>query len=63
MNNNTYIARVVKYMRKTYRNKLVAMGLLIPGVLAEMITNDGTALIFLMVFAIPMFFTNKNCIQ
>lgn len=43
-------------------NKVVAILLLLIGVMSVILTLDATALIFFMIFAIPLFFEKKDMI-
>lgn len=50
----------VNYICKTWRNKLGAMFLIATGLLGVVVVKDATALMFMMCFAIPMFFSRRN---
>ena len=52
-----------KYIRKTYKNKLVAMILLAAGVLSMFLVSDATFLVFTMIMGLPLFFSRKNYIS
>lgn len=52
-----------EYMRETYKNKLTAIGLLACGSLPMLVDKDATVFVFMMVFAIPLFFEKHNCIR
>lgn len=54
--------RFIRYLRRTYRNKIVALVLILLGVLSTMVDGDATALVFMSLIAVPVFFMNKNCI-
>lgn len=45
---------------KTIKNKLVALGLIVCGVLATAIDGDATVLIIISMFAIPLLFARRN---
>lgn len=49
-------------MRRTYKNKIVAIALLTIGWLSTLIDNDGTFLLLAVMFGVPLLFTNKNWI-
>lgn len=49
-----------RYMRRTFKNKVCALALLIAGMVPVWIDGDGTALIFFGCLAIPMFFAKEN---
>ena len=54
------IYRFKRYMRKTYKNKLCAIVLLMAGMVPVWLDRDGTALLLMLVIAIPLFFSKKN---
>jgi hypothetical protein len=47
---------------KTLKNKLYAVVLLICGYLPALIVKDATALVFLALIAVPLFFAKENWI-
>lgn len=47
---------------KTLKNKLYAVVLLICGYLSALIVKDATALVFLALIAVPLFFAKENWI-
>lgn len=57
-----YIKKIKHNFRKTYKNKLMAIALLLLGVLSVGIENDATFLGFTLIFAIPLFFEKDNWI-
>ena len=62
MKNNRYIKGLIRYFRRTFKNKVVATAMLLLGTVATMISYDATALVFLSLLAVPMFFANENWI-
>lgn len=54
--------KIARYIKETYVNKLMAMLLLIIGCLPLWIDNDATLLIFMSIFAVPLFFARRNCL-
>lgn len=53
-----------RYIRKTYKNKLIAMILLAVGIISTSISDgDVTFLVFTMMIGLPLFFTRKNYIS
>lgn len=52
-----------KYLRRTWKNKAVSLALALVGYLSIGIDNDATAFVFLMLFAIPLFFAKRNYIH
>lgn len=55
-----YIRRFVNHIRKTYKNKLLALAMLVLGALTIPLENDLTAFILIAMFAIPAFFAKEN---
>ncbi len=61
-----------KYIKETYKNKLVSILLLLVGIISinPLFNNigingkpDGTAFILILIIAIPLFFSKKNQIS
>ena len=62
MTNLQYITkRFVKYMRRTYKNKLVFIGLLILGFITARLTDDASLIAIAVMFFSPLFFINTDC--
>lgn len=57
---STWNERIVKHIRRTWRNKLCAIALFILGMLSILVCWDATAFVFLMFFAVPLFFAKEN---
>ena len=55
-----YIKKIKHNFRKTYKNKLLAIVILLLGVLSVGIENDATFLVFTLIFAIPLFLAKEN---
>lgn len=53
-------AKQGKITRKNIANKIFAVALVLGGLLAGIITDDATALVLLMFFAAPLFFTSRK---
>lgn len=49
-------ARFVRYLKRTIGNKLCAIAMVAVGGLVTMLSGDATALVFLLMLAVPMFF-------
>lgn len=49
-------ARFVRYMKRTIGNKICAIAMIAAGGIVTMLTSDATALVFLLMLAVPMFF-------
>lgn len=56
--------RFKNYIRRTYKNKLVALGLFGLGIVSTMLSDgDGTAMIFLGIIGLSAFFAKENIID
>lgn len=51
------------YLKRTWKNKIVSVMLAAVGYASTLIENDGTAFLFLLMFAVPLFFAKKNYIK
>lgn len=51
------------YLKRTWKNKLAALGLALVGYLSMLPEKNGTAFVFLLVFAVPLFFAKENHID
>ena len=51
---------LIRNLSKTYQNKLCAIAMLLMGMLGVVIESDATALIFLALIALPMFFSRED---
>lgn len=60
MSKNKYMERFVGYLHRTFKNKLLAMLILVAGVICTMIDNDATFLVFGLMFGLPLFFAKNN---
>lgn len=54
---------MVKYLRRTWKNKAVSLALALVGYLSIGIDNDATFFVFALMFAIPLFFARRNQID
>lgn len=50
----------VKYISRTWKNKLIAIAMICAGMAGVIIEKDATALVFMMFFAVPMFFSSRD---
>lgn len=50
----------IKYIRRTWKNKLIAMALVCIGMTGVVLESDATALVLMLLLAVPMFFSRKN---
>lgn len=51
---------MIQYLRRTWKNKAVALATAFFGYLTIGIDNDATFFVFTLCFAIPMFFARRN---
>jgi hypothetical protein len=51
-----------KYLRRTWKNKAAALAIGFVGYLSTFIDGDATACVFLMLIAVPLFFTRRKYI-
>ena len=51
------------YLKRTWKNKMVAIAMVTLGYATTMIGNDGTAYALMLMFAIPLFFTRANVFE
>jgi hypothetical protein len=52
--------KFVSNIKETYKNKLIALFLLAAGILEVIMVQDATFLVFIAMFAIPLFLAKKN---
>lgn len=55
--------KLKRYIKKTWKNKAVALLLIVLGMISLMIEDDCTALVFIMVLAVPLWFEKRNRIE
>ena len=53
-------AKSGKITRKNYMNKVYALALILGGMVSAVITDDATALVLIMFFVAPLFFTSRK---
>ena len=59
-----YIRKTYRYFKETYKNKLIALAIIIGfGIIPGIVANDFTFLVFLLIFTIPLFFAKENEIR
>ena len=56
------MVRFIRYLRRTYQNKVIALAMIGVGAVPVVLDGDGTALVFMLMLAIPVFFADKNVI-
>lgn len=49
-------------LKKTWKNKLIAIAMIGVGAIPAAIYNDGTVLVFMLMLGIPLFLTKENVI-
>ena len=53
------MVRFIRYLRRTYKMKIAALVVIGIGAMSAVLDGDGTALVFISMFAVPMFFMDK----
>ena len=56
------MVRFIRYLRRTYQNKIIALAMTVCGIVSAMIDGDATALVFISLIAVPVFFMDKQSI-
>ena len=51
----------MEYLKRTWKNKLAAVGLIIIGLLALYLDNDITVLVLCSIFAFPLVIAKESC--
>lgn len=54
---------MIKYLKRTWKNKVAALALALVGYLSTFIDGDATAFVFLLFIAVPMFFARNNFVD
>lgn len=57
------VKRFVLYMFETFWNKVCAVSMILCGMVPVFIDKDATALVFIGIIAVPLFFTRTNWIE
>jgi hypothetical protein len=57
------VKKMIKYLRRTWKNKVAALAIAFTGYLSTFIDGDATGFVFLMLIAVPLFFARKNYID
>lgn len=63
MNNRAKTNRTMRNIKRTIKNKLCAIALLMVGLVPLMVYQDGTFLAFAAVIGLPLFFAKDNWID
>lgn len=56
----TILQKIVQNIIRTYKNKLLALALLVIGFITMKVSNDSTVMILLAVFSATLFFSKEN---
>lgn len=59
-NRNRFMRAFIEYMRKTWKNKIYAIGLVLLSMVPIYLEGEGTAFILAMFMAVPMFFSKRT---
>ena len=59
MKQSTY-QKFKRYIRRTYKNKICALALIIVGMGPIYLENDATFMVVALLFGIPLFFSKEN---
>ena len=54
------LAKLGRVTRRNLKNKIYATALILGGLVTSVITDDATALVLLMFFVAPLFFTGRK---
>lgn len=58
-----YKERIIRHFRRTYKNKICVVALILIGILSTVISDDATVLVFTLLIGIPLFFVKDNFIM
>lgn len=62
-NRNEFSKELGKYIRRTLKNKICALALIICGIVSVYVVEDPTYMLFTLTVGIPLFFTRKGVIE
>ena len=51
------------YFKRTWKNKLISITLILGGYLSMLISGDATFLFFILLIAVPLFFMSESAIS
>ena len=51
---------MIKYLKRTWKKKAVALAMALIGYVSTFIDGDATGFVFLLLFAVPLFFLKDN---
>lgn len=64
MNKKTeYKERIKRHLRRTYKNKICVLILILIGIISTIVSDDATVLVFTLLIGIPLFFVKDNFIM
>ena len=52
-----------QYLKRTWKNKLAALGLLVVSMIPIWLDRDATILALMLVVIVPLFFTSHDCVS
>lgn len=55
--------KLILHLRRTWKNKLTAVAMTAGGAAAAIVDGDGTALVLLLMFALPLFLYKEDVIN
>lgn len=58
-----YKERIIRHFRRTYKNKICVVALILIGILSTVISDDATVLVFTLLIGIPLFFVKDNFVM
>lgn len=58
-----YKERIIRHFRRTYKNKICVVALILIGILSTIISDDATVLVFTLLIGIPLFFVKDNFVM
>ena len=53
-------ANFVNYLRRTWKNKVAAIAMIMAGVLGVVVLKEGTALVVFLIVGVPLFFSKRD---
>jgi hypothetical protein len=54
---------MIKYLKRTWKNKAIALAMMLIAYLSTFVDGDITGAVFVMLLALPLFFTRTNLID
>ena len=53
----------MRNLKKTWKNKLISLAMILTGYLSTFIDEDATGFVFCLIIAVPLFFAKENYIH